>query len=72
MVIAFELTILFAALGGMAGFLLLSKLPRITGRPAPDPRFTNNLTGVRVTCSAEQLAEVRTCLERTGASEIRK
>ena len=70
-VIAFELTILFAAIGGMAGFLLLSRLPRVTGRPAPDTRFTNNMTGISVTCAPEQAAAVRACLERTGASEIR-
>ena len=70
-VIAFELMILFATLGGMAGFLLLSKLPRVTGRPAPDTRFTNDKTGISVTCAPERVAEVRTCLERTGANEIR-
>ena len=70
-VIAFELTILFAALGGLAGFLLLSGLPRVTGRPAPDARFTNNVTGISVTCAPEQVAAVRACLERTGANEVR-
>ncbi len=71
-VIAFELTILFATLGGVAGFLLLSRLPRVTGRPAPDARFTNHMTGVSVTCAPGQMAAVRACLERTGASEIRE
>ena len=71
-VIAFELTILFATVGGMAGFLLLSRLPRVRGRPAPDMRFTNDMTGVVVTCAPEQVAEVRACLEHTGASEIRE
>ena len=70
-VIAFELTILFASLGGMAGFLLLSRLPRVTGRP-PDARFTDNMTGISVTCAPEQAAAVRACLARTGASEIRE
>ena len=70
-VIAFELTILFAALGGLAGFLLLTGLPRVTGRPAPDAGFTNNVTGVSVTCAPEQVAAVRACLERTGANEVR-
>ncbi|HJN45148.1 MAG: hypothetical protein CL477_00720 [Acidobacteria bacterium] len=71
-VIAFELTILFAAVSGMAGFLLMSRLPRVTGRPAPDARFTNDMTGVSVSCAPEQSASVRACLERTGAHEIRE
>lgn len=71
-VIAFELTILFAAIGGVAGFLLLSGLPRVTGRPAPDRRFTNDMTGLTVTCGLEQAAAVRACLEHAGASEIRE
>ena len=71
-VIAFELTILFAAIGGVAGFLILARLPRVTGQPAPDPRFTRDVTGVDVTCAPEQVADVRTYLERTGASEIRE
>ena len=71
-VIAFEMTILFAAVGGMIAFLALSGLPRLTGRPAPDLRFTDDKTGIRVTCAPERAAAVRACLERTGASEVRE
>ena len=71
-VIAFELTILLGAIGGMLGFLILSGLPRFTGSPAPDPRLTNDLTGIRVTCRPDQAIAVRDCLERTGASEVRE
>ena len=71
-VIAFELMILFATIGGMVGFLLLSRLPRVRGRGALDTRFTNDMTGVSVTCTAERVAEVRACLESTGATEIRE
>ena len=71
-VIAFELTILLGAISGMLGFLLLSGLPRVTGKPAPDPRFTNDMNGISVTCAPGQRAAVRDCLERSGASEIRE
>ena len=71
-VIAFELMILLAAIGGIAGFLLLSRLPRLTGPPAPDARFTNDITGISVTCAPEQAAAVRACFEHTGAREIRE
>jgi len=70
-VIAFELTILFGAIGGMLSFLVLSGLPRLTGKRAPDPRLTNDLTGISVTCKQAHVLEVRACLEHHGASEIR-
>ena len=70
-VIAFEMTILLGAIGGMLGFLVLSGLPRLFGGPAPDPRFTNDRTGIAVTCARGRAAAVRTCLERHDAVEIR-
>ncbi|HIE91629.1 MAG TPA: DUF3341 domain-containing protein [Acidobacteria bacterium] len=70
-VIAFELMILFAALGGMASFLWLSGLPRVTGQPAPDDRFTNDMNGISVTCLPENADAVRTALERHGANEVK-
>ena len=71
-VIAFELTILLPAIGGMAGFLLLSGLPRVTGNSSPDPQFTNDMTGVSVTCAPKQAATVRACFEHAGARDIRE
>ena len=70
-VIAFELTILFAAIGGMASFLWLAGVPRVTGSPAPDERFTNDKTGISVTCRASDADAVRASLERHGAQEVR-
>lgn len=70
-VIAFELTILFGALGGMASFLWLSGLPRVTGEPAPDDRFTNDMNGISVTCLPEDADAVRATLERHGANEVK-
>ena len=69
-VIAFELTILFAAVGGMVGFLLLAHLPRMRGA-AVDRRFTEDRFGVQVTCDTDHLAAIRTHLEQAGAAEIR-
>ena len=70
-VIAFELTILFGALGGMASFLWLSGLPRVTGPSAPDDRFTNDMNGISVTCLPEDADAVRATLERHGANEVK-
>lgn len=70
-VIAFELTILFGAIGGMIGFLALAGLPRLTGPATGHPRFTNDCFGVEVTCRDEQAPSVRALLEGTGAIEVR-
>jgi hypothetical protein len=69
-VIAFELTILFAALLTVAGFLLSSGLPRL--RPAPyDQRFSQDRWGVLVTCATDHAVAVRTRLLQEGAEEVR-
>ena len=70
-VIAFEVTVLLAALAGLVGFLLLARLPRLRGG-APDPRFTQDRYGVSVVCSAVRSLETRGLLERCGAVEVRQ
>lgn len=70
-VIAFELTILFAAIGGMASFLWMAGVPRLTGSAAPDDRFTNDKTGISVTCRPADADAVRASLERHGAEEVK-
>jgi molybdopterin-containing oxidoreductase family membrane subunit len=69
-VIAFELTILFAALMTVAGFLLSSGLPRLRSGPY-DPRFSQDRWGVLVTCANERAATVRAQLAQAGAEEVR-
>jgi hypothetical protein len=69
-VIAFELTILFAALMTVAGFLLSSGLPRL--KPAPyDPRFSQDRWGVLVTCATERTEAARARLTQAEAEEVR-
>ena len=70
-VIAFELTILFGAISGMFGFLLLAGLPRLRKQGLTDPRFSNDCFGVAVTCETERAASVRSLLETAGAIEVR-
>ena len=73
-IIAFELSMLGAALGGLAGFLALSGLARprrwLCGEQQSDRRFTVDRFGVLVTCADAQRAEVRAHLERAGAEEV--
>ena len=70
-VIAFELTILFGAIGGMLGFLVLARLPRFTPARRTDPRFSNDHFGVEIVCGKKDGAFVRSLLESAGAIEVR-
>ena len=77
-VIAFELSMLGAALGGLAGFLALSRLPSLGGGPFAGRRrppgctrrFTVDRFGVLVTCARARRKEVRAHLEQAGAEEV--
>jgi len=70
-VIAFELTILLASLGAIAGFLALSGLPQLSAGPPYDPRFSEDRWGVLVTCAADQADLVRAKFNEQGAEEVR-
>lgn len=70
-VIAFEMTILLAALSTAVGFLLLSGLPRVRRGAPYDPRFSEDRWGVLVTCAREQVDAVRARLNQAGAEEVR-
>ena len=73
-IIAFELSMLGAGLGGLAGFLALSGLARprgwLSGGRRPERRFTVDRFGVLVTCADARREEVRAHLERAGAEEV--
>ena len=69
-VIAFELTILFGALGGLLGFLSLAGLPGLGRKTVDDPRFSNDRFGVLVTCEGPQRDAVMNHLRQAGAEEV--
>jgi Protein of unknown function (DUF3341) len=71
-VIAFELTILLAALSAIAGFLMLSGLPLLGSGALYDPRFSEDRWGVGITCAADQADAVRASLNEAGAEEVRR
>jgi molybdopterin-containing oxidoreductase family membrane subunit len=71
-VIAFELTILLASLGAIAGFLVLSGLPLLRSGPPYDPRFSEDRWGVGIDCAADQADAVRARLNEAGAEEVRR
>jgi molybdopterin-containing oxidoreductase family membrane subunit len=71
-VIAFELTILFAAIAGLVGFFGLAGLPRFRKPVVDDPRFTNDRFGVLVTCADSGNDAVKAHLTKAGAEEVRE
>lgn len=70
-IIAFELSMLCAALGGFLGFLVFGRLPRVETGPVFDQRCTDDRFGIVVTCSEGDGNVVRANLERAGAEEVR-
>jgi hypothetical protein len=70
-VIAFELTILFAALSTVVGFLWLARLPRLGHDRSYDTRFSYDRWGVAIACEADRAGDVRAHLTEAGAEEVR-
>lgn len=60
-VIAFELTILFAGLCTFLGLLLLARLPKRRSSPDYDPCFPVDRFGLAVRCPIEMADAVRRC-----------
>jgi molybdopterin-containing oxidoreductase family membrane subunit len=69
-IIAFELTILFGALSGLAGFLVHGRLPRTAPAPGYAPRFSNDRFGVVIQCAAGERGHLETVLRAAGATEV--
>ena len=70
-VIAFELTILFAGLCTFLGLLLLARLPKRRSSPDYDPCFSVDRFGLAVSCPIAMADAVRRCLQEAGAQEVR-
>ena len=71
-VITFEMSMLFGALGGFLGFLVLGKLPRFRVSDGFDERFMDDRFGLVVTCDDEYADTVSTNLRLAGAEEVRR
>lgn len=70
-VIAFELTILFGAIGTLLGLLVLARVPRLHIGPAYDPRFCGDHFGLFVFCTPDQLEITSQIFREAGAVEVR-
>ena len=70
-IIAFELTILFAGLCTFLGLLLLARLPKRRRSLDSDPSFSVDRFGIAVRCPREVAGALRRCLQEAGAQEVR-
>lgn len=72
LIIVFELTILFGALGTILGMLLNIQLPRLSLEPGYDPCFSVDRFGLRLRCGQEHVEAVEEILRSVGAEEVRR
>jgi hypothetical protein len=69
-VIAFELTILFGAIGTLTGIFVLGKL--VKPRPTIyDDRFTDDKFGIFIECSESEFEKYEAELKSQGAEEVK-
>jgi hypothetical protein len=71
-VIAFELTILFRAIGTLLGLLINARFPRLHIAPAFHPRFCQDQFGLFVFCAPNEIESTAQILRDAGAAEVRQ
>jgi hypothetical protein len=71
-VIAFELTILFGAIGTLLGLLVNARVPRLHIGPAFHPRFCQDQFGLFVFCAPNEIEPTLQILRKAGAAEVRQ
>jgi hypothetical protein len=69
-VIAFEMTILFAGISALIGMLIHNRMPAAKLHPAHDPSYSDDTFGVRVLCDSKQVGKVEGVLRSYGG-EVR-
>ncbi|MGD2154736.1 MAG: DUF3341 domain-containing protein [Gemmatimonadales bacterium] len=70
-VIAFEMTILFAGISALIGMLIHNRMPTLTLHAAHRPGYTDDRFGVRVVCDAGRTAAIEEMLRSYGPDEVR-
>jgi len=70
-VIAFEMTILFAGISGLIGMLIHNRMPTLTLDPAHHPEYTDDTFGILVVCEPGRVARVEDVLRSYGPGEVR-
>lgn len=71
-VIAFELTILFGAVGTLLGLLVNARFPRLRIGPTFHPRFCQDQFGLFVFCAPDEIEATSHILRKAGAAQVRR
>jgi hypothetical protein len=69
-VIAFEMTILFAGISALIGMLIHNRMPTVTLSPAHSQRYSDDQFAVRVLCDLKQSRAVEDVLRSYGPDEV--
>jgi hypothetical protein len=70
-VIAFEMTILFAGISALIGMLIHNRMPSAKLHPAYEPSYSDDQFGVRVLCDGSRTVKVEEILRNHGPGEVR-
>jgi hypothetical protein len=70
-VIAFEMTILFAGISALIGMLIHNRMPTLTLHTAHRPEYTDDVFGIRVVCDPGRTATIEEMLRSYGPDEVR-
>jgi hypothetical protein len=70
-VIAFEMTILFAGISALIGMLIHNRMPTSKLHPAHDPRLSEDRFAVRAVCDPARAAKVEEVLRSYSPGEVR-
>ncbi|UCC72483.1 MAG: DUF3341 domain-containing protein [Gemmatimonadota bacterium] len=70
-VIAFEMTILFAGISALIGMLIHNRMPTLKLDPAHVPGYSDDLFALRVACDPSRTAKVKEVLNSYGPAEVR-
>jgi hypothetical protein len=69
-VIAFEMTILFAGISALIGMLIHNRMPTVQLSPAHVPSYSDDTFGVRVACDPKQSGKIEDVLRSYGPDEV--
>lgn len=70
-IIAFEMTILFAGISALIGMFIHNRMPAVELHPAHQPGYSDDQFGLRVLCDFSDSAKIEGVLRSYGPGEVR-